>query len=61
MVEHHAQYINAWKGPIAAGGHSGHLSTGVEQLYCASLAFLGLYSSLSLLFNAIIIIIISSI
>lgn len=35
-----------------------YLSASVEQLYCASLAFLGVYSALSLLFNLIIIILI---
>ena len=34
-----------WELLIAAGGWAGHRSVGGETLYCASLGFLGFYSS----------------
>lgn len=47
------------EGPIAAWGQAGHWSTGGEQLYCASLVFLGFHFSFYPLFITISIIIIN--
>lgn len=56
-MEYHVQYIN-WRKlagflVITAQGWDGHLSVGDEQLNCATLGFLRVYSSIFIILHFI--------